>query len=234
MSRPVALNNIEHRDLRVDTGHGATLGDDVMFVPTVPDEFRDVQAHYPIVFHKDAQGVLQPVALFGFRRGENLFLDGVRWDATYIPLAVRRQPFLIGSSGDQVGVMIDLEHPRVRRDGGEALFREHGGTTEYMDRMTSILRSLHDGLHRSSALVDALLRHGLLESFALDVELDSGAQHRLVGFYAIHEENLRALGDEALLELRRAGHLEPVYMALASLANLRVLIQRMNCRVAGQ
>lgn len=232
MTRPVPLNNIDHNDLRIDTGRGAALGDDVSFAPTFPAEFRNVQAYYPIVFRKTEQGALQPVALFGFEQGSNLFLVDGRWDATYVPLAIERQPFLIGR-GDELSVHIDLDHPRVRRDGGEALFREHGGTTEYLDRITSVLLALHEGLERIPAFVDALLRHELLESFVLDIELDAGSQHRLAGFYAINEERLRKLDGAALGELHREGFLEPVYMAVASASCFRELIDRVNRGHAG-
>ena len=228
MTRHAALNNIDHRDLRIDPGHGAALGDDVMFAPTFPAEFRSVLAHYPIVFHKDAQGRFQPVALFGFQQGQNLFLQGERWDATYLPLAMERQPFLIGKSGDSLSVHIDLDHPRVTRGQGEPLFREHGGTSGYLERMTSVLRTLSDGLESTPAFVDALLRHDLLESFVLDVQLRDGTQHRLSGFYTVQEDRLRELDAQAVATLHRDGHLEPVYMALASLAQLRALIERVN------
>ncbi|GAB3341320.1 SapC family protein [Marilutibacter aestuarii] len=228
MTRHTALNNIDHRDLRVDPRRGARMGDDVMFAPTFPAEFRNVQAHYPIVFHKDGQGRFQPVALFGFRQGQNLFLRGERWDATYLPLAMERQPFLIGRSGTELAVHIDLDHPRVGTATGEPLFREHGGSSDYLERMTSMLRTLHDGLEATPAFIDALLRHELLESFVLDVQLDDGAQHRLAGFYTVQEDRLRALDADAFLALHRDGHLEPLYMVLASLAQLRVLIERIN------
>jgi hypothetical protein len=235
MTRHAALNNLDHRDLRIDTRRGAALGDDLMFAPTFPAEFRNVQAYYPIVFHKNANGAFQPVALFGVRRDENLFLDGERWDASYLPLAVERAPFLIGASANGLDVHIDLDHPRVRRDAaGEALFREHGGTTPYLDRMSSVLRALHDGLQTVPAFIAALIEHGLLESFALDVELGGGEQHRMAGFYAIHEEKLRDLEATAIAALHRAGQLEAIYMALASLAHLRDLIERINRRVAGR
>lgn len=228
MTRPVPLNNIDHKDLRIDTGHGASLGDDVGFAPTFPAEFRNVQAHYPIVFRKTEQGAFQPIALFGFQEGHNLFLADGRWDAAYLPLAIERQPFLIGRNGDELSVHVDLDHPRVRHDGGEALFREHGGTTEYLDRVTSVLRALHEGLERVPAFVDALLRHELLESFVFDIELDDASQHRLAGFYAINEDRLRKLDGAALGELHRAGFLEPVYMAVASVSRFRDLVDRVN------
>lgn len=233
MARHVQLNNIDHRDLRIDTRRSATLGDDVAFAATFPAEFRNLQAHYPILFRKDANGALSPVALLGFQEGHNLFLDGERWDATYLPLAIERQPFLIGRGGDDVTVHVDLDSPRVRTDAGEALFREHGGNTEYMDRVASVLLTLHNGLARVPAFIDALLALDLLESFVLDVELDDGSVNRLVGYYTINEERLRTLDAQALGDLHAAGHLEPVFMAVASVSNFRGLIDRMNRSRAG-
>jgi hypothetical protein len=228
MARHLLLNNVDHQGLRVDTTRSAALGDDLMLALTFPGEFRNVQAHYPIVFHKDSGGRFQPVALFGFREGENLFLQGTRWHAHYIPLSVERQPFLIGRDAAGEPVMhIDMDSPRIGSSTGEALFREHGGTTDFLERMASVLQTLHEGIAATPAFVDALLKNNLLESFVLDVELDGGAQHRLAGFYTIHEEHLRALDGEALREMHRAGYLEAAHMAMASLSNLRQLIEWM-------
>jgi hypothetical protein len=227
MARHAQLNNIDHRDLRVVTARGAAWGDDVMSALTFPGEFRNLQAHYPIVFQKSADGSFQPVALLGFQPGQNLFLDERGWDARYLPLAIERQPFLIGLSVDGEPMMhIDLDHPRVGHDQGEPLFRTHGGTTEFLDRMASTLQALHAGLQAVPGFVDALLRHELLESFVLDITLDDGAQHRLAGFYTINEERLARLDDEALSALHGPGHLEAIYMAIASLSRFRDLIER--------
>lgn len=241
MVNAVLLNNIDHRDLRVDPRRGARFGDQVMSAATFPAEFRNVQTHYPIVFRATGDGGFQPIALFGLREHENLFLkgdvlkgDGLdedHWDAdaTYLPLAVERQPFLIGTSEDGGLLMhVDLDSPRVGTDSGEALFREHGGTTDFLDRMNSVLLALYEGLQGTAAFIDALQRHGLLEPFALDVQLDDGSQVRLAGLHTIAEERLRALDGDALAQLSRDGHLEAAYMAVASLSNLRILIERMN------
>lgn len=233
MPRHALLNNIEHKDLRIDTARGAALGDEVMFSLTFPAEFRNVQAYYPIVFRKTPDGGFQPIALHGFQEGSNLFLHEGRWDAAYLPLAIERQPFLIGRDGEQLLVHIDLDNPRVRKDTGEALFLDQGGTTPFLDRITSVLLALHDGLEQTPAFVDALLRHELLETFALDVELNDGSLNRLVGFYTINEEKLRALDAAALQELHGAGWLEPLYMAVASVSRFRDLIDRMNRAHAG-
>ena len=232
MSNPVLLNHVEHRDLRVDARRGAAFGDDVMYAPAVPAEFRSLQAHYPIVFQRDAVGGFHPLALFGLRRGENLFLDGERWDATYIPLAIERQPFLIGVSGAEPMVHVDLDHPRVRAGTGEALFQGPGIASEFLERARTTLLMLHDGLLATPAFVDALQRHQLLESFVLDIRLDDGSDNRLAGFHTIDERRLQALDGSALEQLSRDGHLLPAYMVLASLSRFRDLIERMNRRRA--
>jgi hypothetical protein len=227
MANGVVLNNIEHKNLRVATGHGAALGDAVMFALTFPDEFRSLQAHYPIVFYKNADGVgFQPIALFGFKERQNLFLDGERWDAGYIPLTIERQPFLIGTGDGELSIHVDLDSPRLHGEDGERLFLEHGGTSEYLERINTVLSSIHDGLQRTPAFVAALLELQLLESFVLDVAEPDGSQCRLAGFYTINEERLQALDGPALERLQRAGYLQPIYMAVASLSNFRNLVER--------
>lgn len=232
MSNHVLLNNVDHRDLRVRVGHGAALGDAVMFAPTFPEEFRSVQAHYPIVFQRNAAGGFHPLALFGLQEGSNLFLQVDRWDATYVPLSVQRQPFLIGASGEERLIHIDLDHPRVSSVEGEVLFRDYGGTTDFLEHVRSVLLALHDGIVATPAFIDALLRHGLLESFVLDIKLDDGSDNRLAGFHTIDEARLHALEGTALERLSRDGHLLPIYMVLASLSRFRDLIERMNQRRA--
>ena len=234
MSKHALLNNVDHKDLRVITTRSAEYGDNVMLAITFPGEFRNLQAHYPIVFRKNAQGQFEPVALLGFKDGQNLFLTRQGWDATYIPLTIERQPFLIGFSSDRQPMMhIDLDSPRVSRDHGEPVFREFGGNTEYLERMSSVLLAIHQGLASNEPFIGALLQHELLESFVFDIQLNDGSQNRLGGFYTINEERLLDLNGAALEQLNRAGHLQAIYMAIASLSNLRALTERMNKLNAG-
>jgi hypothetical protein len=229
MANPVLLNNLEHRDLRVITRRGAALGDQVMSAVTFPSEFRDVQACYPIVFRKTVDGLgFEPVALFGFQDGENLFLKDDRWDAPYLPMMVERQPFLIGVNGDQLMVNIDLDHPRVSQFDGEQIFLPHGGNTEFLEQTNSLLFGIHQGLQSQAGFLAALLENELLESFVLDVELNDGSQNRLVGFYTINEDRLQSLSGEAIAKLHAANYLQAIYLVIASLSNFRMLIDRKN------
>jgi hypothetical protein len=234
MTHHVLLNNVDHKDLRVITARSARHGDDVMYAVTFPAEFRNIQAHYPIVFRKSAQGQFEPIALLGFQERQNLFLTERGWDANYIPLTIERLPFLIGFSADkQPMVHVDLDSPRISRTEGEPVFREHGGNTEFLERMNSVLLAIHQGIAGLQPFVAALMEHELLESFVLDVQLTNGSQNRLTGFYAINEERLLELNGAVLERFNRAGYLHAIHMAIASLSQFRALIERMNKRNAG-
>jgi hypothetical protein len=235
MSRHAVLNSDEHAQLRVRTEPSATLGDAVMASLTVPIEFRRVQHNFPILFRRDNEtGRFSALALLGFENGENLFLEDDRWDAEYKPLAMAIQPFLVGRSASDDGptqVHIDLDHPRVAAGGeGMRLFDSTGRPTPYLERISAMLDELDQGYRASEDFFAALERYNLFEPFFLDVELRNGSKHRMVGYHLINEEKLRELEPSAVAELHTAGHLMPIFMALASLSNLSGLIARKNRR----
>ena len=230
---PVQLDNNTHRGLRIVTTRGADWGDDLMTTPVFPNEFRDVQAYYPIVFQPADNGPgMQPVALLGLRTGENLFLEAHGWDAGYIPLALERGPFMIGRGGPELTVHVDLDSPRIARGEGEPVFLPHGSPTEYLERMNSVLAAIHRGVEATAPFVAALLRHELIESFALDIEAADGSHNRLAGFHTINEERLARLEPAAVAELHAQGWLVAIFMVVASMTHFRDLIERYNKRLA--
>lgn len=238
MSSHTILTAEAHRDLRVRTVRGEAFGDAVMTCLVVPNEFRRVQEEYPILFRLDAQrDAFAAHALFGFEDGENLFLDGDRWDARVRPLAIEIQPFLIGASpdGELKQVHVDLASPRLVRtpadDEGVRIFDETGEPTPYLEQMAERLGELDAGYQASADFFAALRRHELLEPLMLDVTLEDGSDNRLVGFHAIDEDRLASLDAGALAALHEAGYLLPIYMAVASLGRIGALVERKNRRV---
>ncbi len=236
MTNHAVLNNAEHHDLRVIRDRSADLGDNVMCAQLVPQEFRDAQNDYPIFFHRNNEtGRFLPYAMFGLEENENLFLEGDSWNAGYLPFLVERGPFSVGiqqKSNNERGMVIsvDLDHPRISRARGEALFLPHGGHTDYLNRIAYILQAINAGVVESESLVEDLLKYDLLKPFALEVELDSGAKHRLEGFHTIDEENLVNLDGAALADLSSKFFLSAAYMVVASLSNIRKLIEKKNQR----
>lgn len=232
MTRPALLDNITHRDLRVRTERSAALGDARQSALALPAEFRQLQAHFPIVFQLVEGGVgFQPIVLFGLEEGQNLFLTETGWDAPAVPMALQRDPFLIGRTADDtLQLHIDLDSPRIVRpeegEVGTALFMPHGGFTEYLDRVVQLMEHLHAQAQHLPVFIEALMRHQLLEPFVLDIELPSGAQGRLTGLYTVNEERLAALPGAELETLSREGLLLPIFMQIASLAQLPALVER--------
>lgn len=240
MTNHVLLNNITHKDLKVITDRSEQYGDNVMFATTFPLEFRSIQAHYPIFFHKNNKtGSFYPIALFGFKEKENLFLNENGWDASYIPLTIERHPFLIGFqqfqeegvAKKQMVIHVDIDNPRVNETEGEVLFMKHGGNTSYLEHVASVLEAIHYGYEHSEGFIDMLLALDLLESFSLDIQLNDGSNNQMQGFYTINEDKLGALNGDVLTKLHGLGYLQAIYMVVASHSNIRKLIDEKNKRL---
>lgn len=236
MANHQILDSITHKDLKVITDRSAGYGDEIACAGVFPPEFRRVQAEYPIVFREsDATGHFEPVALFGFADGENLFLGAEGWQANYIPLSIERQPFLIGFKTTTEGgvekqepvVYVDMDSPRIS-DEGEPVFLEHGGYSPYLEHINSVLITIHDGHEQNRHFSDAAKALGLLEPFTLELEMNDRSGLRLAGFHTINEEKLNALDGESLQMLHEKGYLENIYMVMASVANFKTLIDKKN------
>lgn len=235
MANHVLLNNIEHKNLRVITERSAQYGDNKMCSLVFPFEFKHVQAHYPILFHKNiSAGEFSAVALFGFEENQNLFLKDQNWDADYIPLMVEREPFLIGyqeatEDGKSIKksvIHIDLDNPRISETQGAPLFLEHGGSTDYLSRASAILKTIEDSRDSTQLFADAIKKHDLLEPLNVDITLGDGSSHRLSGYYALNQDKLTALDADALVELNQSGMLMILYMVIASQEHIRTLAAR--------
>ena len=233
MSQYEVLNKEKHGKLRVRTGYGAALGDAVMYVMTYPMEFRDIQGCYPILFTKDPNtGGFFAAAVLGFEPDQNLFLRDDGWDANYVPDLIKRQPFLIATGGEGENatpvVSLDLEHPRVSQDEGEALFDDGGNTSEFLNQKIALLDKLHHGMQHGNGFIAALLEHELLEQINIDITFNDGNQKTVQGFYSIAEDRLYQLKGDVLESLNQAGYLQPIFMAVASLSRIRDIIERRN------
>ena len=238
------LNNVAHKTLRVIREHSTRYGDNDMSVVTFPQEFRAIQNEYPIFFQKNAEtGKFIPIALMGLRQNENLFLSEQGWDAQYIPVSVKRRPFLIGIQPPQPGqessqptkmVYVDMDSPRVSETQGEPVFLPHGGYSPYLESVVDLLEYIQYGTELNEQFVDALLAQELLEVVALEITLKNGERHNLAGLYTINEDKLAALQGSAVTALHSKGFMECIYMVLASHANVVKLIARVEKKLANQ
>lgn len=237
MTNHALLDNVTHADLRVNTTYEKGHGFDVNSTRVFPVEFTQLQMDYPLFFVKSADtGHFETIALLGFSEGENLYLRDGSWDAAYLPSTISRQPFLIGFQEQDVDgiptkmpiVHIDLDHPSVSYTEGEPVFLEHGGEGPLLERVSSILMTIHEGHEKSESLSKLLVGLELIESVNVEIEFRDGSGQNLSGLYTINEEKLRALSAEGLDALHKNGHLQTMYMMLASMPNMTRLIERKN------
>lgn len=237
MTRHVLLDNITHRELRIRREFRPGRGYDVNLARVFPEELGALQNEYPLFLIKNNEtDLFEPIALFGFNEGENLYLDNGRWDAMAIPLSIERQPLLIGfqeQMHDGVPskvpvVHIDLDHPSVNTEQGEPLFLPHGGESEWLQHVTAVLKTIHDGHQQIPRFSQVLVGLELIEPIALKIEFINGSKHTLQGLYKIDEARLAELNGSTLETLNRSGDLRHVFMLQASLPNLTRLIDRKN------
>lgn len=231
MPNRVPLDNVEHQALRVGLTHSPDL-DNVNQALVVPGEFEEVQREYPIFIRKGQDGRFVAVALLGLDKGENLFLEGDRWNARYVPASHSRGPFLLGvrdaggtgANEAELAVHVDLDDPRVGAADGELLFKEHGGNSEYLDHVTSRLQLVHEGLSaapRMFALLDDLR---LIQPIDIELQLGDGASYRLSSLFTVGMEQFQALTSDELERLHRSGFLAAAIFIRSSLPNLDRLV----------
>jgi len=237
MSNHAVLDNITHKDLKIIPGYRQGQGFEASVARVFPIEFSELQMEYPIFLTRNKEtGHFEPVVLLGLSKNENLFLSPGVWDARYIPLTIEREPFLIGFQETMESgvpkrnpvVHIELDHPKVSRTEGEPVFLEHGGESPLLERISSVLMTIHQGKEINEAFSKLLVGLDLVESSAMEFSLANGEKHTLGGLHIINEKRLSELNGNALEALHNPGHLRSIYMMLASLPNFRKLIDRKN------
>ena len=237
MSSHVLLDNVTHRHLRILPGHGRGRGGEVNVARVFPVEFAALQREYPLFLMKNMEsGHFDTVALLGFEEGENLFLTEQGWAAETLPLTIQRQPFLIGFREQSIDgypqrspvVHVDLGHPSVSFSEGESVFLPHGGEGPLLERVTSLLGTIHQGHGVAQSLSQLLVGLELTEPVTVEVEFGDGTRRSLTGLHGIHEARFQQLAPEALGALHASGHLQDVLLLRVSVQNVQRLVERKN------
>ncbi|MGA9659428.1 MAG: SapC family protein [Asticcacaulis sp.] len=232
--KPVILNRDTHRDLRVNTRLGAEFHDNVQLVPVIAAELQTLMVDMPIYLMKDSEtGAFGLFALLGFEPSENLLLGSDGWLANYVPLHMRRQPFMVGrASGVDVGaqslISLDMDSPRLQTSEGEALFTKDGEQTPYLEDIIGLLSSMMAGVQATKGFIDAMLDLDLVEPVSISVKLANSDPRTLNGLYSLNEQAVQNLSADQLLALNSKGYLQAAYLLLGSGANMQKLINLKN------
>lgn len=238
MANNVLLNNVSHQNLKVITRFGVEFGENVGSVMVFPTEFIELQKEYPILFRQNSDTKkYQATALLGLNQSENLFLDpNIRagWNANYIPAALAKGPFLIGlqpqnsGNGNAPVIHIDLDHPKVSEQEGYPLFLEFGGNSPYLEHIASTLKIIHQGVAVQDVMFNLFSELDLIEPITIEIDLNNGEKHRLLGNYTINQEKLSGLAGDQLEKLNKLGFLPLAYAVITSMTNIRKLTEIKN------
>lgn len=238
----VALDFADHRLLRLSTVYNAAQGDGLGMVSVVPTEIPALVNSYPLFFRKSpGDGHYELGAMLGFAPDENLFLDSAKdtatdttaghggWDAGYVPLTLRREPFAVRQSTTALGsntLMIDLDSPRLSDAGGDVLFFSDGRPSERLQAVIDVLEALVKGAALGQAYAAALAALDLIEPVELRVDLGGGVTPQLTGLYTIADSRLADVSASVLRDLQQQGFLPWIYQQAASVGQISNLIVR--------
>ncbi len=233
--QPAALDRNLHRALRSTRAFGdlaAAASANSLFVAAV--EFADASREYPLVFiaagdDEQAPGKthVAPMAALGLARGENLYWDGTRWDARYVPACLRRYPFAMAQAGpEQLAMVIDRDWAGFSEADGDPLFDAAGEPVPKLVEMRDFCERFETEVQRTRVACARLRDEGLLHDRRFDATLPDGGKLAFDGFMTVDEAKLAALPDAKLVELQRVGLLVLIHLHLASLPLMRRLVER--------
>jgi hypothetical protein len=239
--KAAAVDTTAHRGWRIspsrpDWSVASELN--AMFIASV--EFGDACVEYPIVFvnaGNDPQGNRQiaPVAVFGLREKENLYLEpGGTWRASYLPALLQAYPFGIARVDDtRVVVVIDEAWSGWSQSEGTALFKDDGEPSEHLTAVRDQLEKIEAEVQRTRLFGEVLVKADLLTEMRFDATLPDGKTLTVDGFLAVDEKKFAALSDEKVLELHKNGALGLIHAHQISMRHMRRLVEWRQQRETG-
>ena len=232
----VALNSDVHRNLKfAPNAANFSFARDTTAVLLAGIEFAEAGREYPIVFVRGQDKQLRPVALLGVRNGENLYVDDQgKWDARYIPAFVRRYPFVMAEGGPngQLVVCMDESCPAFNVENGELLISADGKLQPRMNEILQFLQNFQREFARTELITKQLDELGLFIQQGARFDTSSGETFQLNDFFLIDEKKFGQIPDDKLPALFRSGALGLGYLHLASLGNMRRLLDRIATRAS--
>jgi hypothetical protein len=233
-SNPTPLHAEAHKAWSIEPVQQYAFARDTNSVYLMAVEMVLASKEYPILFARQADGIV-PIVLLGVESDNNQFvIEGGHWNANYIPAYVRRYPFIpavVDGSSDTLTVCVDQDYAGLYQHGeaGLPLFEEDGTPASITAQAITLLQSYHGEHQNTVDFCEQLEQLCLLEEARLEVNRRGGEesenkQQALSGFLRINQERFLALDGGALEALRDSGGLERVYAHFQSLDNLKRLL----------
>jgi hypothetical protein len=223
----VPLSKEQHLSTKISNNNGFSHIDGEHMLPVVVHEFVVAGAEFPIVFVKAGES-FQPVAMLGLTAKQNLFLQDNKWQALYIPRAIRNYPLVLAkdkTDAERLLVALDESSERVGQDEGHPLFNEDGSESEFLAHRKQQMAEYVDMGVMTREFVGKLQSLNLITEQVLTLNIN-GEERRINGIFLIDEKKLNELSDEVFLEMRKNGYLAAIYAQLMSLQHTQKLVKK--------
>lgn len=224
----VALDANEHSSLKIKSDKTYSHASKQYMVPLVAAEFLSSSTNFPIFFVKQQEtGKFKSVALMGFEEGENVIFSNNQVHSNYVPVHFRREPFAVGGSHedkDNMILCIDTNSPLVSNTEGSALFDEQKKPSAMTTNVSDMLVDLIAKEKATDLFIETLLEYDLLEIADLKINFGDAGERKIGGLYKISEDKLNELTDEKILALYHSKYFAAIYCHLASLSQIKRLL----------
>ena len=238
MSKATVLNNVDHKNLKVDTRSESNVNVNRSLIYAT--EISELHKEFPLVFHKTPDGQTQLHAILGLEKDENLFLGDSGWTTRFVPALLARGPFSLGykkankENNDQQDpvICIDMEDSRVNTEQGEDVFLQFGGEAPYLNYVKKALQTIDSGMHFDKTLFTLIESMDLLEPVSINIKLSNVEEVNFSDYFTINQEKLAKLSGENLAKLNQFGVLSLLYFVLSSLGNFQALMELKNAKSA--
>lgn len=225
--KPELLTVAEHGDLGVTPSETPyAFAASVRAVPVTLPEIWAAHKDYPIVFTNLETPF--PVAVVGVLEDRNLFMRDGHWEAgRYVPAYLRCHPFAFAAEKDgRVAVAIDRAAATVSENPKYPFFVD-GKLAKETEDLMRFCAQYEAERARTVEFCEHLKALGLLAAQRATHKPDgSDAEETLASYVSIDAEKLAALGDDAIIELHKAGRLPAAYLQVHSLENWQSLLER--------
>lgn len=237
MSKPSVLNNVDHKDLKIDTRLHCDPQTKVNRCNIYATEIHDLHKEFPLVFYKNPEThETQLHAILGLAKDENLFMNEQGWITRFTPASLAIGPFSLGykksinqseSASDPV-ICVDLNNHSVNTQIGEPLFLPFGGETPYLENIKMALQTIASGSHFNNTLFTLIESFDLFEPISIQIKLSNVEEINFNDYYTIDQQKLTLLSAEQLAKLNQYGVLSLLFFVLSSTNNFQQLIALKN------
>lgn len=217
-----------HKKTFINPAHNYKHAEPFHIIPALVNEVIAMSGNFPVVFVKDSQsGQFRLAALLGLSEGKNLIFSQHYANSNYVPLMIRRYPYVVLTSDNSEHFSIGLDHSCewINEGGlGYPLFGNDGSPSKELDQIAEFLADMQKSEQTTNEFIRFIVSNELLTEADLIVTMGADSKKKLSGLYQIDIEKLNKLNDDTVLELHNRRFNPAIYAHIASLYQIQKLV----------